>query len=556
MIFDQYNIMNYNLDDIQKVKRGQVDFDVKIGMRYGEMPPEALMSKFEVTNDNIDCDEAYGYYARETLTDRTPDTPTFAHEEQRRSFRGKDYLTLLHEGSRGGTEFIGQPEAFLELTERDPRGIATDPDYKQLKRQHEARMRFVRFSADADHSITGGGWNEGQVQEAKQKLFKEMKPRLRIFSTSFDGRREGLRRMWQIKSEISKVSGYNGTADGYGDAIKDYALNPQRATQKLSNEVLRNQRMYQLATPDNLFTVARYGDAHRTARRLAGAEDRMTTTDSDYVFDDADVAACAKHAGFLMGKIVNQKHAAEADTEHGKQTESAVRKNEMAAAKHDLTVIMRDIQQDADVTDGDQTLLTKTAPLKRAKHLKNEIEVNHLTPAHVYVDGSLMYKAVKPGADVGKIRENMVVDPADPRICELLKESRTKYGKNAPRNTDPSARYSINEVYGKMMQTHSYKHGRADMNTNMKNTLVDEPYAVAPERRDASGMVLGDDDSQIRGPSHANYTNPEVAPAAVDAVFSDNTSKERHLGPMGDKFSISRYTLRENNTDRGVADLS
>lgn len=546
--------MNYNLDDIQKVKRGQIDFDIKIGLPYGEMPPEALMSKFEMTNDNIDCDEAYDIYARDTLVDRTPDRPTFAYEEQRRSFRGKDYLTLLHEGARGGVNFIGHPEAFLELTEKDPRGIAVDPDYKQLKKQHEARMRFQRFSADADNSITGGGWNEGQVQQAKRDAaFKGMKPRLRIFSTSKDGRREGINRRWQVKSEVTRVY---GQSDSYGDAIKDFAMNPQRATVKLSNEVLRNQRLYQMFTPDHEFHVARYGDANRTAKRLSQPDNKKENTDIDYEFNDDDVSRCYKAAGILMGKVVNQKKDTETDTQHGNNTVIAARKNELAQIQRDLTLIVRNVQQDAETTDQTATMTTKTAKPQLAAHNKKVVDGgSHLTPAHVHLNGELMYKAVVPGADVNKIREQMVVDPADPNICDALKESRTKYGKNAERNIDPSARYSIFDVYGKMMKTHSYKHSRADMNTNAKKNVVDEPYAVADYRKDASGMVLGDDSSHIRGSTRSNYSNPKVNTDAIGGDFNENTSKERKLGPMSDKFKMNRYIQRDSSNNT-LSDLS
>jgi hypothetical protein len=526
----------------QKIKRGQIDYDVKIGLPYGEMPPEALMSKFEQTNDYIDCDEIYNDYARDTLVDRSPDAATFAYEEPRRSFNGKGFLNLMHSGSRGSAQFVGHPEAFLELTETEPRGTATDPDYKQLKRQHEERMRFVRFSSDADNSITGGGWNEGQLQQARQTMFKNMKPRMRQFTTSKDGRREGMHRMWEAKSEVGKVL----EQERYGDTIKDYALVPQRDTVKLSNTILRNTRLYHQFTSDHEFHVAKYGDFRRTARRLTGIDKKVT--DADYTFDDQDLSRCYKAAGCLMGKIVNQKREAETDAEHGHHVQAVSRKNEIVEAKKDLNVIMYAIEQETEQGDQDINMTTKTAPQQTAKHLAEVTETNHLTPAHVKLNGQLMFKAVQPNADINKIRENMVVDPQDPKICDLLKESRTRYGKNAEINTNPGARYSKFEVNGKTLNAPTFK-SKAPTNPSAKSGVDDEPYAVAKERYGASGMVLGDDNSHVRGSNKARHTNPSVSSTITNIDFLNNTSKERRLAPMGDKFKIHRYSERDADRD-------
>jgi hypothetical protein len=148
------------------VRPTQITYDQKIGGQWGDMGDEALISKFEYAEDVAsgcgDADTAYSAYGRQTLMDHRPDPAFLAAEEQRRpeTFARAGVLNLHYTGSRDGTS--GLPvhrELFLGETDPDPRGIDPMPQWQELRRQQEARTRYVRLSADADNSITGGGWD-------------------------------------------------------------------------------------------------------------------------------------------------------------------------------------------------------------------------------------------------------------------------------------------------------------------------------------------------------------------------------------------------------------
>ena len=177
------------------IKPSEISYTIDIGLRYGEMPNEALAAKFEETADYNDGEGAYDTFARDQIRDWRPDRPRLECEEPRKSFDSKGYLNLLHTGSRSGEEDPRHSEMFLSETEKDPRGIATDPDFKKLTSQEMARMKYVRWGADADNSITGGGWDPAALNYAvRHDVVNAIAPRLKIFETEKDGRREGLRR--------------------------------------------------------------------------------------------------------------------------------------------------------------------------------------------------------------------------------------------------------------------------------------------------------------------------------------------------------------------------
>lgn len=507
----------------QNIRRGEIENDIKIGLPYGDMPPEALMSKFDETSDiYTDCDTMYDFYARETLTDRRPDDPTFAYEEPRQSISNKGYLNLIHYGTRSGSQ-VAHPEIFLGLTEGEPRGIATDPDYKELRKQHEARNRFKFLGPDADNSITGGGWNEAQVQESKQKTFKEMKPRLRIFSTGKDGRREGIRRMYQCVSDMQNIT----DEKKYGDVIKDWAVNPQRNTVILSNKTIRNSKMYQQFTTDHEFQIAHYGDACRK-RNYFNRHQALTDVEADYEFNEQDMSKCFKAVGVLMGQACKNTTP---DMDYGEHTLTQTRKQ--AVFEADIVKILDAITNDADFHDQDKTIQSKTAPRKQPKHGKLTTDANHTTPANVLINGMLMSKGVKESSDLSKIRKNMVTTPNDPNInCKIDDINSGNKGKTKHPTIITGKRHSEIIVDGESVMVPHYKSCKPLGNTKRKqNTSHDGEYQQSTN-------------TQTRRTSTTQYRNPSAYDNNHDMQFSTNTYKDRHIAPMGNK-----YTMREVDTD-------
>lgn len=541
--------MDYNI--YQRVKPTEIHYNIDIGLPYGEMPNEALVKKFEETAGLRDSEDLYDDYARGTLRDNSPDMASLESDQPRKNYNSMGYLNLLHYGGRGEENAPAHPEMFLELTEREPRGIATDPDFRRLADQQESRMRFKRFSPDTDNSVHEGRWSELEsYYKARIAVQKAVQPRAMIFSTAFDGRREGLRREdYPHVSYVNKVeediTRFRPESQAFVDYITDYALNPQRHVTKISNEIIRNSRMYNMFTTDHEFKVAKYGDNPRK-QKLASFKSHVKDSDlEDFnMVADAteDPSVIFKSAGLLMGAIVAQKHKSggdqtggTAETGSGLQGESG---RKTAALKQNLNEVLREAKQEQKFGKQTATKQGKNAAPTIAGHLAETTDVQHLTPANHLFNAEIMYKSVQPNAASDMLRHEILTDDRKPVRVEEL----TIFGKSGSRKIKTGAKDTIMEVEGKQMQTATYKQGsRAVANPKVGN-FNGEDFAQSSDM------------SQTRQLNHKQIRNTGKDEISTDPTqFYNNLSKERRIAPMGkDKYALRRHT----NTDTEINELN
>ncbi len=515
------------MDDDAKIRdtNSDLSYDINIGGRYGEIGShgDALIAKFEQTDDyNPETD--YDEYARRALVDRSPDSPTFAHEEPRTSLGSKGFLNLIHTGSRGGSE-PSHSEAFLEDTYGDPRGVATDPDFKKLRDQHESRMKFVRWNSDADNSIASGTWDQATTMRKQQEVFKLIRPRMRIFSTSKDGRREGLRREYTHESNIRKV---DRTVQAYGDLITDYALNPQRKTTILSNTIIARTKLYQQNTSDHEFAVARYGQDSRR-RKLTNDMQTMKYSEQDGDFAIEDNTATYKAMGLVMSRIVKNKHEAKQDADLGKSDDAQTRKSEHV--NRELQVVLRAIKQDGEMGKSDKSMTAKTATPQERAHGARVMAHDATQPAHHFINAEIIYKTVALG-DLSKAKDSVVTDD---RKAEMRGEDYVTR-KAAVVEAASGKRESKFEVDGQSLSTVNYKSG-ARANEIKKNMVNPEAFGSQSDK------------TQDRKTLATNYKVTDTLAAKQDVRFQENQHMERHGGVMGGK-----YTMRQVDRDGGDMD--
>jgi hypothetical protein len=156
---------------------------VKSGLsgQYGAIPHSVIRKKYEVTKgyeNPYHTDD----YQRSILKDTRPDAPFMESDQIRYDNHSAERLSLRHEGHRTG-EAPDHSEMFLELTERDPRGTAVDPDFGKYREQAYSRKDYYRFYSDADHSVTD--WQSTPITAMRNRMatFEDVKRRLKIFST-------------------------------------------------------------------------------------------------------------------------------------------------------------------------------------------------------------------------------------------------------------------------------------------------------------------------------------------------------------------------------------
>lgn len=491
-------------------------------MNYGSMPHGMLASKFEETD--LPSEDVYNNYSRNLLTDHTPDTNMMAYEEAHGSTdKQAGFLNLRYNGHRGEVYSPYRPEYFDGFAggeDRDPRGINVDPDMRELVKQEQARMRFVRFTPDGSDQVTGGGLSEAQVMANQQKVFRTVRGKLKVFDRSLDGRREGLRRVYAHKSQYSKVQ---TEVKSYGDAITDAALTPQKRANVICQQVLRDSSAWREETADSNFAIAQYGQFGRKRKQCNTyntVADAINGTDGE--FSDADASKCYKTAGILMQSLVNQKknHAAINDADMAKSTESIAIKS--APIVRDLIAVTAQISTDATFASSDVTVNGKTATPQRQAHGMRRVINNHLTPAHHYLNAEIMYKSVKEGRDLRGAHGKIITDASSPGVRDVS----SIVVKSARREIKSGAKLGVDAKHsdlGDSRKTASYKHVK-QCNGDRRSRMTSE-----------DGYIGVSDNSQVRRPGVWNSRIQHPNDTIYMRDFGVDDVDRLRVAPLGSK---------------------
>lgn len=529
--------MDYNL---KRQVQTEPEYEVYKGMRYGQMSDGLLVAKFEETNMPDHDEHVYDNFARNTLSDFRPDSATFAHEAPRGATnRSKGFLQLRSEGHRG-TADVERPELFLGFggpEDMDPRGIATEPDFKQLKKQHEARMRFQRFDPDGSDHITGGGRNEFQVMQDKQKLIRWTRDRLKVFDRQIDGRREGMRREFRKRPVVKKQV----LVQSYGDFIKDYALNPQRRANIISKQIIRDTRAYRDETPDQDFQFMRYtqtckqGVLNDTFKRALHYQNS-----ADSSVGDSDVSTQYKALAVLMSNMANRrreimKSVANGDIDHGQSADAVSRKT--APIARDIAIILASRRADMDYSDADDSVARKSVQPMATHQMIKFVDHNHEVQNAHLVNAAVIYKSVKEGADMTKIKHLIKTDAraGDLRDEELAAR---KNGIQTLRELKMTQKVKHDTDAGKSVKTMSYRGIGQKIDQKVRNGRRDQKATES-------------DATQTRHTPQQTADMINQNNLLTDSRFLDNGVKERLGGHLG-----SKYNMRDVQRDNRAGGMS
>ncbi len=520
--------MNYELP---QPRESEIGYNVDVAMRYGDVPSDLLTSKFEETDIGPDEDD-YDNYARGILVDQRPDTLMTAADEPRgRVNASAGRLQLQYYGHRGNAEPPAHPEMFLGFTDPDPRGYAVDPDFKKLKQQHAARMRFVNWTPDGSDNITGGGRSEGQLMKDQQTLFKWTRDRLKVFSRQLDGRKEGLRKTWRHCSVRSKQS----------DQVKlgNHMIGNDHTPQRRANIISKAFRDCRHFRDDNLdqdLHVSKYTQLGRRAQQKT-TQRRMDVISYDGNFKDGDNTKCFKTVALLMNQIVKQRTTMQKtvaqDIDHGTNIDTQIRKHEDTS--RDLALILRSVVTQSEFGKHDMTISMKQKTPDRLQHLSNMVSLNHLLPAQHYLTAELMYKSVKPGKDMRKIRDEAIYDAAKPELQDV-KSVFMKTAKMRQISGGKTKGNSDIEIHDKTSNTYNYK--LAVFQNGDRRTRLTNVERFGKES----------DLTQFGQNNHAQYRITQADDVQQMGKFSENQYKERFGGPVGDKAVVRRRMDREQGS--------
>ena len=233
----------------------------------GGIPISELEKKWEITEGVYEDESQVDDYQRDLVRDFGPDAPLFDSDTPsngmvdpktgayRTHAAATSVLNLHHNGSRALPE-PDHSEAFLGFTERDPRGTATDPDFRRLVAQSWIRGYDQNFRSDDDASVPESGRGHAATMRDIKAGFAATKNRMKFFETSKDTIvRGGLQpeAFHQQKSAATKATMDSETPE----LLPDFPWIYRDATTLLSNKLPVGYSFY--TTPGQIFDVAQYG---------------------------------------------------------------------------------------------------------------------------------------------------------------------------------------------------------------------------------------------------------------------------------------------------------
>ena len=279
---------------------------------YGDMPYSMLFNKFEQTCLEEPENEVE-YEQRNILRDRGPDPVSLASDAPRRNNESRGQLMRRHTGTRSGIQ-PNHSEQFFGLTERDPRGVAVEPDMKQIVRQITGRIDYIKKNLYPDapennfDSVPSMGRNQHRVIKDKVETFKRLKNSgyMRIFSTAKDGRISGNGGVYPVKSLADKIAHSQFSNTKNGEWIDMRLADPElrnRVTTVMSNNI----PIGQLSVNDTELKVAEYGRMYGV--KVPDINNQITTEafDTSAEFTKSDESRIKRGVLLLMEEALQQE---------------------------------------------------------------------------------------------------------------------------------------------------------------------------------------------------------------------------------------------------------
>jgi hypothetical protein len=511
------------------VNSTEIDEQYDHDYSYGGLSRDAIVAKFEETP--IEYDEmSYDSFARTQLTDRRPDTNLFADEGGRgRTNASSGYLQLRYYGHRGDADEVYRPEIFQGFAgeeDRDPRGINVEPDHKQLVRQHEARNRFIRFTSDAQETVTGGGRSESEVRQDNLKLRGVLKDRLSVFSQQIDGRNNPKAAVF---GHVSSAQ-YSTLSPAYGE--ENEGMGGKQRKSSLLRKRIFGSAAYRDETDDQTRYSGKYTQVRRRKSkgahnpRLAVHQNKFgkcdyTQTRRQMARLASTAAACRKNTQAITGDEV----------EFGSSVTTVVAKS---AKLTDIIKALAHSKQESDFKQSDLTQVGKTARRGEARNTKLLTIDNTDRGVYDKLDVRMIYKSLKQG-EVSRIKYKLerdsaaAVDYVEPLAGKSAGKDKLLRGGAAN-----NSKSTMQDEFGSAKITTAYKSKRREKHQSGVNSSL---------------TVLDADSDKTIGGKTAKYTKDGID--RVDrhrwegrASTADNLHQERRTAPLGRK-----YTLRAVDRD-------
>lgn len=246
-------------------------------MASGTIPYSMYKKKMSATN-MYESPHIVENYMRKTLADFTPDAPFFASDEPRYDTKAKEFLATRYEGSRSGGLEPWLPEGtniHTEFLEKDPRGVATQPNFRSVIDQYASRGASFFKTNDDDLSIPESHPTFADDVALRHKLHQNLKDRYINFDDSLDN--------WTgSRINTHKTANRdNTTLDGTTKNLTHIEQgNRTDAITKLSNDSSMAQHLF--STPSHKFKTAKYGQVRAFQKNTDPSVDYSEISQTQY----------------------------------------------------------------------------------------------------------------------------------------------------------------------------------------------------------------------------------------------------------------------------------
>lgn len=496
--------------------------DSGLAGQSGLMPANIWKEKYEITSID-ESSSAVEDYQRQAMQDFSCDATFFESDHKREDNHSEEFLSIRHEGHRSG-ETPDAPDLFLELTERDPRGTALDPNMRHLIEQSYSRADYFRFSDDSDNSVTEREKRPQQLIAQIRDQFENIKARLKIFATSKGNFASSGKTQQGLESRTgtSIQGGGNISAHRDADSVNRY-------TTVLSNTLPLGWEQ----TGDHEFKIAKLGQV-RSA--LAGGEDvelnradvREDQTDKLTRFQDQTVTVGLAQ---LMKQLALEKSRRDVTTDRTYSASSATTPSLYNAFRRTkaATADVATDQKDQEVFRAMENFigaLKNQTGLLAGRNIEDQLQIvelmDHATRNSLL--GRMDTKRVANEVQSAKIAETFA--------ATINSKSRSR--TTARRETDGSSK-----MFESMAVAHLGSRARPGVGDQRRKELMGENYA----RESAATLAQKIKNPNLRNP----YTGVEEQ---QHATFG---TKDRFTKGLGSKFT--RDKMDTTRTLNDMADL-
>ena len=292
--------------------------EIARGQPYGGMPRDAILEKLEETDPVLVAMHSaprnrpgegltgipYKDYQVSEIIDRTPDPGFLEQDRPRRNPQmAREVLNLRYNGSRGShADLPRNPDLFMGFLGDDPRGVENLPRFDKMREQmaHRARQLEVRMGqsvghdgapGEGPHQVAERPWTGPAIQRARTEMHEQARRRMRIFTTSKDGRSTGRNVATDEDALASMAAARGAISDGVGEQWAEYnspgsaEVNGLARTRSdartLETSGFANRRdpastagthLWQNTESTASLPVAKYGRPHRGRSRAPGKE--------------------------------------------------------------------------------------------------------------------------------------------------------------------------------------------------------------------------------------------------------------------------------------------